>query len=111
MNTLDITTQISDGTPPAQTVPQPERVELPRNFVFAGKTLRGKRVTEGQLVAIQMAKDDGTEALFAAVRTVIRTAVGEANWTWMNEQLLIGAVEFSEMTNVLTQLSGAPADA
>ncbi|MCL7377484.1 hypothetical protein [Streptomyces sp. 35G-GA-8] len=106
MNTLDIATQ----GPIEQTIPQPERVELPLNFVFAGKTLRGKRVTEGQLVAIQMSKDDGTDALFAAVRTVIRSAVGDANWRWMNEQLLTGVVEFSEMTSVLTQLSGKTGD-
>ncbi|WP_326811626.1 hypothetical protein [Streptomyces scopuliridis] len=107
MNTLDIATQSPGG---AHAVPQPERVELPRNFTFAGKTLRGRRVTEGQLVAIQMSKNDGTDALVAAVRTVIRSAVGEANWLWMNEQLLLGVVEFAEMADVLTQLSGKTGD-
>ncbi|MGS2588103.1 hypothetical protein [Streptomyces hebeiensis] len=110
MNTLDIATTIGDGASAAPSVPQPNRVELPLNFTFAGKTLRGKRVTEGQFVAITMAKEDGGAAIVSAMRTVLRAAVGEANWKWMNEQLLLGAVEFSELVDVLHQLAGQSSD-
>ncbi|MYZ38435.1 MULTISPECIES: hypothetical protein [unclassified Streptomyces] len=103
MDTLDIASQTPSS---AHAVPQPDRVEVPRNFTFAGKTLRGRRITDGQAIAIQLAKDDGNEAVLSATRTVIRSAVGEANWKWMNEQLLVGAVEFAEFVNVISQLSG-----
>ena len=76
------------------------------NFVFLGKTLRAKPITEGQLAAIQLVKGDMT-AVFDTTVKVIKSRVGAANWEWMYDQLTEGNAEFSEISDVLRQLAEA----
>lgn len=76
------------------------------NFTFLGKTFRAKPVTDGQLVAIAMAKDKEGDVLNATIK-VIKSRVGEANWEWMYDQLLDGEVEFTAVAEILTQLMAA----
>lgn len=76
------------------------------NFTFLGKTFRAKPVTDGQLVAIAMAKGDEGAVLNATIK-VIKSRVGDANWEWMYERLLEGEAEFTAVAEILTQLVAA----